>query len=91
MDWDVSPYEDSANHVCSFCGNCKKSIDNLQEITHEEWNDILPVLKDTTKKIDKALKPIGHDISIPVGRAGGKNANHFYMRVVPKYKEGYVW
>jgi len=57
-------------------------------MTPQEWADILPVLKETIKKIDKVYHPLGYRISIPVGEKAGQNVPyHFYMRIVPKYKK----
>ena len=43
----------------------------------------------TINKINKAYNPIGYKVSIPIGPLASQNPPHFYMRIVPKYKEGY--
>ena len=69
----------------------KKHTEDLRVMTPQEWADILPVLKETIKKIDKVYHPLGYRISIPVGEKAGQNVPyHFYMRIVPKYKKGVV-
>jgi diadenosine tetraphosphate (Ap4A) HIT family hydrolase len=66
----------------------KKHTEDLRTITPQEWADILPVFKETIKKIDKTYQPLGYRISIPVGEKAGQNVPyHFYMRIVPKYKK----
>jgi len=66
----------------------KRHAENFKEIT-KEWADILPVLKDTINKIDKAYNPIGYKLSVPIVPLASQNPPHFYMRIVPKYKEAY--
>jgi diadenosine tetraphosphate (Ap4A) HIT family hydrolase len=66
----------------------KKHTEDLRVMIPQEWADILPVLKETIKKIDKVYRPLGYRISIPVGEKAGQNVPyHFYMRIVPKYKK----
>ena len=47
---------------------------------------MLPVFKDTIAKIERVYKPVGYRIGIPVGKKGKQLQDHFYMRIVPKYK-----
>ena len=47
------------------------------------------MLKDQIEKIDKVYKPAGYRISISVGKLGGENSPHFYMQIVPKYRENW--
>ena len=47
------------------------------------------MLKDTINKFDKVYKPMGYRFSFGVGKLGGQNSPHFYMRIVPKYKKNY--
>ena len=74
----------SKNHA-ALC--TKRHAENFKEITRQEWSDILPVLKNTISKIERVNKTIGFLISIPVGQLGNQNSPHFYMRIIPKYKE----
>jgi len=46
------------------------------------------VLKDSIAKIDKAYHPVGYFLEIPIGELAAQNIpQHFYMRLVPKYKK----
>jgi len=67
----------------------KRHVKDAREMSLQEWNDMLPILKDTVAKIERVYKPAGYWISISVGPLGGQNKEHFYMRIVPKYKLGY--
>jgi diadenosine tetraphosphate (Ap4A) HIT family hydrolase len=68
----------------------KRHCEDIRQMTTQEWADILPVLKDTIKKVDLVYKPLGYRLSIPNGKAANQNQPfHFYMRVVPKYKKDY--
>ena len=73
----------------------KRHADDLRDLTNQEWEDILKVLKSDINKIENYYKfkdkpgPLGYRISIPIGEKGSQNMpQHFYVRVVPKYKEG---
>ena len=50
---------------------------------------MLPVIKDTVNKLEKVYRFVGYRISIPTGKLGIQNKNHFYMRIIPKYKKHY--
>ena len=69
----------------------KKHIKDVRfmNMNIDEWNEILPVLKDTMKKIDKVYQPAGFRFTIPTGNLAGQNSPHFFARIVPKYKESY--
>jgi len=45
------------------------------------------VLKDSIAKIDKVYHPVGYFLEIPIGELAAQNIQHFYMRLVPKYKK----
>jgi len=68
----------------------KRHADDFCDLTDKEWEDILPVLKDSIAKIDQAYHPLGYQISMPTGAKASQNEPpHFYMRVVPKYKKNW--
>ena len=71
----------------------KKHIKDVRfmNMNIDEWNEILPVLKDTMKKIDKVYHPAGFRFTIPTGNLAGQNSPHFFARIVivPKYKKSY--
>jgi len=71
------------------CITTKRHITDVREISPEEWNDILPILKDVVRKIDKVYSPVGFYIAMPIGKLASQNLPHFYTRIVPKYKKGY--
>jgi diadenosine tetraphosphate (Ap4A) HIT family hydrolase len=59
-------------------------------LTAQEWADTLPILKESIKKIDAVYHPIGYRINMSIGEIGGANQPpHFYLRIVPRYKENY--
>ena len=47
------------------------------------------IFRDCVKKLDKVYNPAGYRVSIPISPFGTQNPLHFYMHIVPKYKEGY--
>lgn len=74
----------------------KRHTEDLRTLTNQEWEDILPVLKKSIAKVEDRLKwdnkpcPIGYNISIPNGELAAQNMpQHFYMRVVPKYRKNF--
>lgn len=89
----VNPRPNSKYHTVIMT---KQHTEDLRTLTDQEWNDILPVLKDSITKIENYYKcvnksgPLGYRISIPIGELAAQNIpQHFYCHVVPKYKENY--
>ena len=50
---------------------------------------MLPVLKDNIRKIQRVYSPVGYIIAISTGKLANQNIEHFYTRLVPKYKINY--
>ena len=68
----------------------KRHVEDLRKLTSQEWNDLLLVIQDSIKKIEKLYSPVGYRISIPIGEKANQNEPfHFYCRVVPKYKKNW--
>ena len=38
----------------------KRHIEDLRDLTPQEWADILPVLKESIAKVDKVYRPVGY-------------------------------
>ena len=38
LNWDVSVYEDSRHHVCSWCTNCSNKIEKGEQSAHFTFN-----------------------------------------------------
>ena len=51
----------------------KRHVDDLRSLTSQEWNDLLLVIQDSAKKIEKLYSPVGYRISIPVGEKANQN------------------
>src|SRR4051794_18742297 len=50
---------------------------------------MLPVIIDNVNKLEKVYRFVGYRISIPTGKLAIQNKNHFYLRIIPKYKKSY--
>ena len=60
----------------------KHYVNNLWEITKQEWADILPVLKDTVKKVDKIRVYYYQSCNLNLNSTfGATPADHFIMQL----------
>ncbi len=75
------PYNNGHFMVCPF-----RHIKNTDELNQEEAIDILNVLNQTKRLINKALKPAGYNIGINIGRVSGAGVDqHIHIHVVPRW------
>jgi len=65
-----------------------KPITDLRELKTDEWNSLLPVLKEVIQKTNGVYHSVGYNIKFPVGKMS-QSIKHFYVQVAPKYKKGY--
>src|SRR5437868_5491988 len=81
---NISP--DSEGHVLIIT---KKARTNVTELTLQEWDDLLPILKSITNKINNTFHIICFNIYSNAGAEGAARQAvfHFHLHVVPE-REG---
>ncbi len=64
-----------------------KHVDDLSKLTREEKLDLVLLLEETKKRLDKVLKPQGYNIGLNLGRVAGAGfPGHLHIHVVPRWR-----
>ncbi len=63
-----------------------KHIQNLDELTKEEFDKFFGLGKNSIKMLKKAMKPLGFNMGINIGEVAGASIQHLHMQIVPRYK-----
>ncbi len=59
---------------------------DFDRITGVEWQDIMMLVRDCRKALEKTLAPQGFNVGLNVGRAGGAGIEeHLHVHVVPRW------
>ncbi|MFP3191120.1 MAG: HIT domain-containing protein, partial [Thermoproteota archaeon] len=59
---------------------------NFEELTKEEWNNLIEALLLSKKVLDNLYKPQGYNIGINLGRVAGAGLeDHLHIHVVPRW------
>ena len=79
---NIYPYNNG--HVMVSPKRHKPSLDKL---TPGELKDLMLLLNQTTKLLDKALKPDGYNIGINIGKISGAGyPGHVHIHIVPRWQ-----
>jgi ATP adenylyltransferase len=63
-----------------------KHVDDLSKLSKDERNDLLDLLDDVKKLLDKEMKPGGYNVGINLGRAAGAGfPGHLHIHLVPRW------
>jgi ATP adenylyltransferase len=62
----------------------RHSLD-LDQLYHEELEDLFFLLKTSTQVLKKTLKPHGFNIGINIGVVGGAGEKHIHIHIVPRW------
>ncbi len=63
----------------------KKHIQNLEDLTAEEWQNISIGLKNSLEKINLKLNPVGCNIGINNKVIAGQVIPHVHWHIIPRY------
>lgn len=63
----------------------KRHASNLEQLYHEEMEDLFFLLKISTHVLKKILKPHGFNIGINIGTIGGAGEKHIHFHIVPRW------
>ncbi|MBC7113475.1 MAG: HIT domain-containing protein [Candidatus Methanomethyliales bacterium] len=62
-----------------------RHVKNIDELTEEEWREILELLRDSIDVLKRTMSPEGFNIGLNVGRAAGAGYDHIHLHVVPRW------
>ena len=78
---NIYPYNNGHLMVAPF-----RHVNDLSKLTKAETQDLMELLKQTKKILDKTLKPQGYNIGLNIGRiAGAGYESHIHMHIVPRW------
>ena len=63
----------------------KRHSFDLDQLHHEELEDLFFLLKTSTRVLKKTLKPHGFNIGINLGVVGGAGEKHIHFHIVPRW------
>ena len=63
----------------------KRHSFDLDQLHHEELEDLFFLLKTSTQVLKKTLKPHGFNIGINIGVVGGAGEKHIHIHIVPRW------
>jgi ATP adenylyltransferase len=63
----------------------KRHSSNLEQLYHEELEDLFFLLKISTHVLKKILKPHGFNIGINIGVVGGAGEKHIHFHIVTRW------
>jgi len=63
-----------------------RHVKNLEDLSGEELMDLIALVKNTKKLLDKKMRPHGYNIGMNVGKVGGAGFDgHIHMHIVPRW------
>lgn len=78
---NIYPYNNGHVMVAPY-----KHISDIDALNEKDLLELLSLMKDTKKKIKKALKPDGFNIGLNIGKAGGAGFDgHIHIHIVPRW------
>ncbi len=64
----------------------KRHVKTIEHLTEPEVCDLMSLVVETKKVLNKKLKPHGYNIGFNVGKAGGAGfAGHMHIHIVPRW------
>ena len=65
----------------------KTQVGTPFELSQEEWNDTLSLMKQIKEYLDKKYKPDGYNVGWNVGKVGGQEVAHAHLHIIPRYSD----
>jgi len=63
-----------------------RHVGRVESLTEKEWLDLLRLLKEALRRLEKVLRPHGYNFGINIGRAGGAGIpGHLHLHMVPRW------
>jgi ATP adenylyltransferase len=62
-----------------------RHVTNIEDLTKEEWNDMIDLLNDCIKVIKKIMSPDGFNIGFNIGKVAGAGYEHIHLHIVPRW------
>ena len=63
-----------------------RHVKDLEKLTKDEREDLMDLLQQTQKLLDRALKPGGYNIGLNLGRVAGAGfPGHLHIHIVPRW------
>lgn len=61
-----------------------RSVETCEELTYEEWEEILKLKSQVCQALRKAIKAEGFNFAWNIGENAGQTVPHFHLHVVPR-------
>jgi diadenosine tetraphosphate (Ap4A) HIT family hydrolase len=65
----------------------KRHRETLFDLTEDEWQDSLALLRDVKALLDQYYAPDGYNVGWNCGQVGGQHVFHAHMHVIPRYQD----
>ncbi len=63
-----------------------RHVGRLQQLTSQEWAEMLELSNDAIARLDRVMKPAGYNMGINLGRAAGAGIpGHLHLHIVPRW------
>jgi len=64
-----------------------RHVGTLRDIRTAEWDELLKMLRDVTRRLDRTLRPHGFNLGLNVGRVAGAGIpGHLHVHLVPRWQ-----
>jgi len=69
----------------------KKHATELKNLEPKDWNSFLPLMKETIRKIDRVLLPVGYNLHVYNGTESPKiqSIPHLHFHIIPAFRIAY--
>lgn len=65
----------------------KEHRETVFDLSEEEWNSTLSLLKEIKVILDRDIKPDGYNVGWNCGPVGGQHVFHAHMHVIPRFSD----
>ncbi len=79
--WDGFPV--SEGHVDVVI---KRHIESIFDLKDSEAKNLLGIIKEVKKILDKRYSPQGYTVGVNEGRAAGRTIDHLHVQFIPRYE-----
>lgn len=63
-----------------------RHVGMLEDLTREEWNEMGDLVRESLRRLRRALKPDGFNLGINLGRSAGAGIpGHLHLHIVPRW------
>ena len=64
----------------------RRHVASFFELTPEEINACMALIKEERKLLDEEFKPDGYNIGVNIGPAAGQSILHVHIHIIPRYE-----